>query len=282
MGLKNACCVWDFTISCEKQPDYNKIRDACKQSCKKWVFQKEEGESGYIHWQGRISLKQKSRVGPHWDWGEHWSPTSSVNRDNDFYVIKNHTRIEGPWKDCDPFIPRQVLNIKLKKWQQKIADDASIWNTRNINIIIDKEGGIGKSTLVNYLSCRGLCRRIPAMESYKDFMRMVADCPKSNLYLVDFPRAINKAQCQGFWAAIESVKDGYAYDDRYKFKECFFNCPNIWVFTNRRPDTELLSQDRWLFWEVSEGELKLCNTTSETTGTGGTEDKFAWMDFTFS
>lgn len=110
------------------------------------------------------------------------------------------------------------------------------------------------------------------LESYKDFMRMVMDTPKSCLYLVDFPRSMNKTNCAGFWSAIETVKDGYAYDDRYGFREEYFDCPNIWVFMNKFPEFEHLSTDRWILWEVSKGELKFCNTNFETTGTIGTID----------
>jgi len=39
---------------------------------------------------------------------------------------------------------------------------------------------------------------------------------------------------------------------------------------NTNPDENFLSKDRWKFWEVSNGELKFCNTKFETTGTIGT------------
>jgi len=92
---------------------------------------------------------------------------------------------------------------------------------------------------------------LPMMESYKDYMRMVMDTPKSRLYLIDFPRAMNKSQCSGFWSAIESIKNGHAYDDRYSFREEFFDSPNIWIFTNTCVKTKWLTNDRWKFWCVS-------------------------------
>jgi len=70
--------------------------------------------------------------------------------------------------------------------------------------------------------------------------------------MFDMPRAMNKDRLYQFYAAIETIKDGYAYDDRYHFTEKVFDCPNIWIFTNRMPDTTLLSTDRWKFWEISE------------------------------
>jgi len=53
-------------------------------------------------------------------------------------------------------------------------------------------------------------------------------------------------------AAIEEIKNGYAYDDRYRFQEAMFEPPHVWVFTNTMPDTKLLSLDRWKFWTITD------------------------------
>jgi hypothetical protein len=66
------------------------------------------------------------------------------------------------------------------------------------------------------------------------------------------PRALKKDKLGGFYSAIESVKDGYAYDDRYTFTEKIFDCPNIWVTSNSLPEFNLLSKDRWRIWEVNQ------------------------------
>jgi len=270
MAQRSNICVWDVTIPADRVDNIEILKDKFKIYCKKWVFQKETGISGYEHYQGRVSLKVKSRKGPVLGYGEHYSPTSNENEDNDFYCVKEDTRTAGPWSDKDLYIPKQVRNISLYPWQVQILEDAHTWDTRTINCIICPKGNIGKSTLSTYAGARGLARSLPMMESYKDYMRMVMDTPKSKLYLVDFPRSMNRVACASFWSAIETIKNGYAYDDRYGFREEYFDCPNIWVFMNTTPDENFLSKDRWKFWEVSNGELKFCNTKFETTGTIGT------------
>jgi hypothetical protein len=55
-----------------------------------------------------------------------------------------------------------------------------------------------------------------------------------------------------FYSAVETIKDGYAYDDRYSFKEKVFDCPNIWIFCNVLPDLNLLSMDRWKIWDIDD------------------------------
>ncbi len=272
---KNALCAWDFTLPAECL-NLSELKEFLKEHCKSWCFQKEKGaDTGYLHWQGRVSLKVKARKGPTLE-KCHWSPTSTENKDNDFYVMKGDTRVEGPWSDKDIYIPRQTRDITLRPWQLQVLADKGVWDTRTINCIICPKGNIGKSTLVTYAGARGLARKIPMLESYKDFMRMVMDCPTNDLYLVDFPRSLNKTNCGGFWSAIETVKDGYAYDDRYGFREKYFDCPNIWVFTNTEPDTTMLSNDRWVFWNVSEsGDLHKalrCNNNYVAPGTPGTNE----------
>jgi len=245
--IKSAIAVWDFTLK-EEGVDLIAFKDFIKEHAKKWAFQLEKSDSGYVHYQGRVSLKVKCRVGPDWK-NIRWSVTH-CHKDQ-FYVIKVDTRIAGPWQDTDKYIPRQVRDIKLYPWQEQILDDAKVWNTRTINLLYCPEGNIGKSTLATYAGSMGLARAIPMMDGHKDYMRMVMDMPKMKLYLVDFPRSMTKAGCASFWSAIEQVKNGYAYDDRYGFKEEYFDCPNIWVFTNVLPDEGVLSMDRWKIWMVA-------------------------------
>lgn len=78
---------------------------------------------------------------------------------------------------------------------------------------------------------------------------MVMGLPKKPLYIVDIPRAIRKDKLDEFFAAIESIKDGFAYDKRYKYKQEYFEKPNVWVFMNILPDTKMLSSDRWKLWK---------------------------------
>lgn len=256
----NACCTYDFTASAQDW-DQDKIKKVLKDHCKAWCFQKEEGTSGYIHFQGRFSLKIKKRLSEcvkllNTNW--HLSVTSEENRGNTFYVSKEDTRVDGPWKDTDieRYIPRQIREVKeLYPWQQQVVDDAKTWDTRHINIIVDTTGNNGKSILKTYIGCHGIGRAIPFTNDYRDMMRMVMDTETKSLYIIDIPRALRKDQLFQFFSGIESLKDGYAYDDRYSFKEKYFDCPNIWVFMNTKPETEYLSKDRWVFWEIKEQKL---------------------------
>lgn len=252
---ENPTCVYDFTCPREKI-NLEDLKKILKQHCKKWTFQGEKGESGYRHWQGRVSMKLKCRKeGVVKLIPGHISITSTDNRDNCFYVLKETTREDGPWCDTDVeyYIPRQIREIGgLYDWQQQIVNDATTWNTRTINIIYCPNGNIGKSILKTYIGCYQIGRALPYSNDYKDIMRMVMDTPKKPLYIIDLPRAISKDKLYQFFSGIETLKDGYAFDDRYHFKEEFFDCPNIWIFMNTLPDIDLLSRDRWAIWTVKD------------------------------
>lgn len=254
------CCVWDFTISA-KDESPEAIQTWCKKLGKKWCFQKETGETGYEHFQGRISFKTKQRLkgckSAHKT--AHWSPTSTENRTNCFYVQKDETRVGGPWADQETqdedYIPRQVREMKsLRPWQQSIIDRAGVWDTRTVNVVVDKIGGKGKTCLMSYMMAHKLGKKIPYVNCHKDLMRMVYCVGVSRCYVMDLPRAVDKSRLASLYAGIEEVKSGWCYDDRYTFKQRMFDCPNIWLFTNKDPDLNLLSRDRWRLWKIDDAE----------------------------
>lgn len=259
----NACCVWDFTWWGDL--DENKMIVLLEERCKKWAFQEEEApKTGELHFQGRMSLKVKKRlveIVKEWPKGFHFSVTSNENKTNMFYVMKEDTRVRGPWTDENDkpmYIPRDVRKIeKLRPWQQDIHNRLSVVDDRKVHIIIDTTGGKGKSSYVRWAMCHKYGQIIPFVNDFKDIMRMVCDMPISPIYYIDMPRGISKEKLKGLYAGIEMVKTGYAYDDRYKFKQILFDPPNICVFTNTEPNLKYLSADRWVILElcVPGGEL---------------------------
>lgn len=264
---KNALCMWDFVYDLSGEIlSYTSVLKNLKGFVKKLSFQLEEGSSGYRHFQGRLSLikkrrkseiiklfKAQDRIMP-----RYFKPTSNPTfyTGNNFYVMKEETRIEGPWTEKEYqseeiYIPRQVREMKtLRPFQTQIIENAKVWDTRTINVVYNESGNIGKSRLVSYCRAHKIGRALPSVNDYKDLLRMVYCLPTSKLYLFDMPRALKKDKQFQLYSAIETIKDGYAYDDRYTFKEKVFDCPNIWIFTNTLPDKKLLSKDRWKIWQV--------------------------------
>lgn len=264
----NPLRVYDITIPAENL-NADQIKEVFKPIAKKWGFQLERGEStGYQHYQCRISLNKPKRLGKvvkrfREQLGDCYiTPTSSANQSGEefyTYTTKDTTRVSGPWTDKDQpiYVPRQVRELeRLRGWQQSIVDGLGEWEPRIINVLVDRRGGIGKSVLVGYCRAHDLARKLPYCNDFKDILRMVCDMPTARAYLINMPRAIKKDKLFQLYAAIEEIKNGYAYDDRYHFKEKHFDSPNIWVFTNTTPDLTLCSRDRWRVWEVKGENLQ--------------------------
>nr|AOV86263.1 putative rep protein [uncultured virus] len=256
-NTNNAICCYDFTSWCSDQ-DFDELKTFLKDYCKKWCFQKERAPTtGREHWQGRFSLKLKLRLLTlgttlvNNNINMHCTPTSNENRDNMFYVTKSETRIDGPWSDLDINIPRNLTGARnWWPWQQYVMDSAAIYDDRVVDVIIDRHGNIGKTYLTAWMGVRKLARRITVQRDPRDVARSVMCGDKLPLYFIDLPRATSHQNQHTMYAAIEEIKNGYAYDDRYKFKEEYFDPPRVWVFTNTPPDKKLLSIDRWRLWQV--------------------------------
>lgn len=266
MYRMNPVCSYDFRYSVHRVdlPDLTSDDILAKLSgiAKKFTFQLEEGDSGYLHYQGRLSLIKKRRkfealklfgVMP----PNYFEPTCNPEyiTGDSFYQLKEDTKLEGPWSDTDEvvYVPRQIREINsLRPFQQQIVDSLFDWDTRSINYVFDPVGNNGKSILIGWVRAHRLGRVLPPMNDCKDMMRMICDMPTSRSYIVDMPRCMNKEKLFGFYSAIEMLKDGYAYDDRYAFKEKIFDSPNVWIFGNNVPDTNLLSADRWKIWTISD------------------------------
>lgn len=261
------CAKWDFTLPDTGQ-ELKLLKDNLRTKCKQWAFQLELGrETNYKHYQGRFSLRSKKRLSalkslfsePEWA-QVHFSPTANANTGNINYVIKDDTKLDGPWTDKDEeiYIPRQVRELgELRPFQQHIIDHYDDWDTRTINIIYCEHGNVGKTSLVQYMRAYKIGRALPPVNDYKDLLRIVCDLPISRCYLFDMPRSLNKDRLYQFFSAVETIKDGYAYDDRYSFKETVFDCPNIWIFTNTLPDLTMLSSDRWRIWTIDPDDYGL-------------------------
>lgn len=271
----NAIRCWDITIA-KVAIEYENLSDwmiECK--FKKWCFQLEKGSNtGYLHWQCRVSLEGRGERDPRWmlqGINCHWSVTSKGNTlGKQFYnyCTKDFTRIEGPWTDKDDkgkdtFIPSHLKNITLLPFQQTIINLSKIPDTRFCNVVIDPTGNLGKTTCAQIAE---LCHDGFMMPPINDGKEMVQNlcgyCMSTKRricspVMIDMPRAMSKSKSHtyGFFSGIEQIKNCKLYDTRNKYKSWWIESPSIWVFTNEKPSTSLLSKDRWIYWTIVDMQL---------------------------
>lgn len=267
---KNAVYVFDFTLPQSVGTPNEIVTKLCK-IAKKFTFQLEKGsETGYMHYQGRMSLRTKTRSGALQKQmsqtdlkGMHVSVTSNQNKDNCFYVLKDDTKVDGPWSDKDlpRYIPRQYRIDKLRPWQDKVLQSANVFNSREINAIIDYKGGIGKSTIAGYASCKYDYLYINVTSDAERIVSTVADILISReerepkLMFVDIPRSYNSKRLPSLFTAVEIIKGGIVSDTRYRYRSWCYDSPALWVFINEDLPTHLQSRDRWKFWKIVDNDL---------------------------
>ncbi|AXH74392.1 MAG: replication associated protein [Circoviridae sp.] len=257
----SAVVGYDFTISVQKFPDEKLLMKTLNEWFKKWVFQQEKGESGYLHWQGRGSLIKAKRLKelasitqiafP----GVHWTITSNeVHQGQQFnYVMKADTRVEGPWSNEDyeepPVLTRQLKLFKERgiefDWHKKVLDWCNEEEDRSIKVIYDTEGNSCKSLFAEYLEYEGKAWEVPPFRMMEDISQCIMSIKAKKCYLVDMPRGMKKDKLGEFYSGLECLKNGVCWDKRYSFKKRRMDRPQVIVFTNTMPILNLLSADRW-------------------------------------
>lgn len=278
-----ASAVYEFNVGCildgppgnAQRADHFHIGKVLLSIAKKFTFQKEMGhKTNRLHWQGRLSLRKKTTkdclvklfAGTEYP-SIDLRPTVKENtKGAPFYCLKIDTRVEGPWtetffKENEPvWYPPQHMIQYLRSYQQKIYD-AYLYDYRCINQIIDTTGHIGKSTIACRMFQEGKAVLIPPINNYKDFCQFAYSMicekdPKVRLTIfVDMPRAISKENLAGIYSSLETLKTGYIFDTRNKGRAMMITSPDVWVMTNKLPEKELLSADRWRNYYVFNDDL---------------------------
>ena len=134
---------FDVTISvAHAGEDHVAVGKRLREIANKFVFQKEQGEGGFKHYQVRLRTRKRYYLGQFVNlfreqlWCGHISPTSThVHNTRNFnYVLKLDGRLEGPWKDEDftdidmPPMTRQLaafLQMELRPWQKQGRDNGA-------------------------------------------------------------------------------------------------------------------------------------------------------------
>lgn len=263
----NALATWDFRYNADMFENADELICTLKGIAKHYVFQIEMGDTGYRHYQGRMSLiKRRRKKEKHLllklfkeKPPNYLEPTCSPEafKGEAFYCMKEDTRIEGPWQDTDEVrvLTKQMKifnSFELRPYQSQLKEMAQHFDMRKIDLIFDPNGNIGKSLFSEYLEYCGLAEEIPPFRLMDDIFQWVCTRPIKPCYIVDMPRGMKKDKLGDFYSGIEIIKNGVAYDKRYNAKKIRFDRPRVFVCTNTLPEFSLMSKDRWNVWVIDE------------------------------
>lgn len=249
--------VWDLRMKAGDVTP-NMVAKALRTTAKKWAFQLESSENGFVHYQIRTNLVKRKVVSSLKELlassclaGAECRRTSGANSRNFNYVMKADTRLRGPWTDQDPDPdeePMQLMRPPLMWHQQMLSIIANRPSERKIHVIYNKHGHGAKLYFKLTLRYKKLGTIIPPFEKMEDIAQMVMCKPVDRCYVIDVPKG--KSLKSDFWSGIEMLKDGYCYDKRNTFRDRVFPTPHIFVLTNILPEMTHLSADRWVIHEI--------------------------------
>jgi hypothetical protein len=227
--------------------------------------------------------------------GMHVSVTAACNRDDWGYVQKLDTRAAGGVEKVGPWSsdgarpppdgteggggagngvegpkrePRVLKGRTPWPWQQEIidlahqvkTDEATALRTmRDIFVVLDPVGQLGKTWLGKYMWYHGLGELLPIAKEGRTLMHGAYQFRHAHCFLLDLPReasttsaATGKKTWLGdsrwidVWGVVEQIKNGYVHDERHQMKRIIRDEPMVVVFCNRMPPLYALSRDRWV------------------------------------
>lgn len=175
-----------------------------------------------------------------------WNMRIVPEEDKQIEGVKGYVRKSGYWIQKVDELPSVYSgDPEWRPWQREVIDRLDGQNDRQILYVYDQYGNKGKSFLASWLSCRRRASYLPAtLKGARDLLRVALDRP-SSCYFVDFPKCVTMSNIPQVFAAVESIKNGHVYDDRYEYRDLFMDHPKVCVFGNFQPDKSMLSKDRW-------------------------------------
>lgn len=244
----SASLYWFFTWNNFLEGDIDKMVARCDELCDMYVFEREVGESGTPHLQGKIKFLKKNRpIESFRDISEkiHWEKSATWKGHE--YCAKDGTKLgEDIW--YKGFTP--ILAPKLEGWQIELEKMLPEMKERNVHWFYEEKGGVGKTDF-----CRWICLKKKALMvggRSQDMKCAIASMKtKPGIVVVNLARG-NKLSYTG----IEEVSDGIFFSSKYESEMVIFNKPIIIVFSNEQPEWERLSMDRWRVYNIQGDALK--------------------------
>lgn len=246
---------WVFTLNNWTEEEAKYVSAISSKYCRYAICGKEIGESGTPHLQGYVEFKTKKRpVSVFKDCTRIWWKKAKGTREhNNGYCTKETFFFEvgGPKP-----LKKLACEDNFFDWQKEVLkiideepDDRSIYWFRG------NEGGEGKTTFCKYLVrfhkawiSGGKCADMK--NGIIEFQKESGCLPE--LIVLNIPRSFNSDYLS--YTGIEEVKDMLFYSGKYEGGMVDGNPPHLIIFSNRYPDVDKCSKDRWKIMDINENK----------------------------
>jgi len=239
---------WCFTHNNYTDKDIEIYRSNKSVDC--YVFQEETGAAGTKHLQGYLMFKTKQRpLSIFTNSKVHWE----VCRDTEAsirYCSKDETRTGQIFTNiAGPRVDRELESFVPREWQQELHDYVTNNepDRRTVRIYYDPVGGSGKSMFCKWMRMKYKNVLTISTNKSADILTAVKDHHKT--CFIDLPKSKDGAFCP--FNAVEQLKNGYVTEGKLKkeLREVMWAPMHVIVFTNKMPDRQRLSEDRWEIFE---------------------------------
>lgn len=281
---KNLRYHWSVTTSLpvkDRTPDkisefklkYDDLKTKYNKYFDKFIFQLEMTENNNYHYQGYGHSKigynnAEIFASQSKDLASHLSLASA----NGIQQLKDYCmkpeRISGPFGDQEfdrvYALRYKPVDLVLRPFQEELKNYLLAPNAddRKIMVVVDPEGGSGKSKFAKYMYDHKVF--LIEYSNTEKAKNAAADELPALGCIVDMSRCKPKDVSNGdIYAALESIKNGYFRSTFRQNRMVIVNPPNMVIFTNHKPDLSSLSADKWDLKLIDRSNWTLHNFTSE-------------------
>ena len=159
-----------------------------------------------------------------------------------------------------------IEDIEWRGWQRDLRQYLDKPCDRKVIWVVGKEGNEGKSFFQSNIREEFGYSRVCTLElsenSRNSFHIMGKIC-STNTDIFLFNVARGEHLDREHYKILEYIKDGATVDGKYNCQKLYFKKPNVLiVFSNKEPNQNMLSRDRWII-------LKISNDLTEITDIAG-------------
>lgn len=242
---------WCFTLHNWTQDDLNEFLGF--QGARYSVIGEELGEEGATpHLQGYIEFSSKKRpFGIFKNGTIHWEKAKGSRQQNYAYCTKEGNRV---WVNGEPEAQPTIIS-QLRPWQRHVRDICAQFapDERAIYWFWEPTGGFGKSAMCKYLvkHHRAMVISGKAADMKHGIVSLHAETGRyPRVLILDIPRSVDMRYFS--YTGIEEIKNGCFFSTKYESGMVLMPTPHIVIFSNRAPDLDEMSADRWRVTRLDE------------------------------